>query len=162
MARVFVSIGSNIQRYHHINNALNALQENFAPLTISPVYESEAVGFSGDNFLNLVVAFDTVLSVAALSDVIHQIEDNNGRKRSGAKFSSRTLDIDILLFDNAVGVVDGVTLPRGEILTNAFVLQPLADIAPNAIHPVEKKTFAQLWEDYDKEKQHLWVVAFNR
>lgn len=162
MSKVFVSLGSNIQRYYHISQALTVLESAFGELTISPVYESEAVGFAGDNFLNLVVAFDTNLSVAELSSTLRKIEDDNGRERSGVKFSSRTLDIDILLYNDHVGLFDGVTLPRGEILTNAFVLQPLADIAPDAVHPVEKKTFAQLWENYDKEKQHLWVVDFSR
>jgi 2-amino-4-hydroxy-6-hydroxymethyldihydropteridine diphosphokinase len=159
MVRVYISIGSNIERHKHVLSALDALHEWFGDLVLSPVYESEAVGFVGEPFLNLVVGVDTALTVAELSARFKQLEADNGRRRDVPKFSGRTLDLDILTYDDQVGQVDGVELPRGEILKNAFVLKPLADIAPGDRHPVTGQTYAQLWQSYDRD-QKLWPIDF--
>lgn len=161
MARVYLSLGSNIDRDKHIGAALAALKHTFGELIVSPVYESEAVGFDGDHFYNLVVGVDTALSVGELQRLIKTIEDDNGRVRSGPKFSARTLDIDILTYDNCVGEYDGVQLPRDEILKNAFVLLPLADIAADDQHPQLKRCYGDLWASYDKAKQALWQVELS-
>lgn len=160
MTRVYLSLGSNMAREQHILAALDALQAQFGALTISSVFESEAVGFDGGNFYNLVVGVDTGLSIAALSDILKTIEDDNGRCRKGPKFSSRTLDIDILTYGDLVGTEAGVDLPRDEITKNAFVLWPLAEIAPDTPHPTLNKTYRQLWTEYDKNRQRLWPVDF--
>lgn len=160
MARVLLSLGSNIDREHNIQGALAALRNAFGNIECSPVYESEAVGFEGDPFLNLVVLIHTELSVGQLSALLHNIEDQYGRTREGARFSARTLDIDILTYDDATGVVDGVKLPRGEILKNAFVLLPMADLVPDDIHPIQQKSYAALWQAFDKTSQKLWQVPF--
>lgn len=161
MATVYLSLGSNIDREKHLSAGLDTLVEAFGDLRMSQVYESEAVGFDGDNFYNLVAAIKTDLSVGELALRLRQIEDDNGRLRSGPKFSARTLDIDILTYDDLAGEVDGVKLPRGEILKNAFVLLPLSELAPDALHPLAGKTFQQLWEAYDQSSQKLWPVAFD-
>lgn len=161
MAKVYVSLGSNIDRYRHITASLEALQQHFGELGISPVYESVSVGFDGSNFLNLVVGFDTALSVGDLSSCLRSIEHDNGRRRDGPKYSPRTLDIDILTYDDLAGVIDGIELPRDEISQNAFVLLPLAELAANGIHPVFKQNYRQLWDDYDQASQRLWRVDFS-
>lgn len=161
MARVYVSIGSNINRYQHITAALDALDKHFDALIISPVYESKSVGFDGSDFLNLVVGFQTALSVAELATVLRRIEHDNGRRRRGPKFAPRTLDIDILTYDQYTGVIDGILLPRDEITKNAFVLLPLKDIAPDVLHPSLDKTYSQLWQEYNQHSQKLWLVDFN-
>ncbi len=161
MPRVYLSLGSNIDRKYHIAKAVAILEEQFMPLLISPVYESESVGFEGDAFYNLAVGFDTDLSVAELSRYLRELEEQHGRDRSAPKFSSRTLDIDILTYGNACGEIDGISLPRAEILKNAFVLKPLADIAGNDKHPETFRSFAEHWDAYDKNKQKLWVIDFN-
>ncbi|WP_445363093.1 2-amino-4-hydroxy-6-hydroxymethyldihydropteridine diphosphokinase [Microbulbifer sp. ANSA003] len=160
MAQVYLSLGSNINRAQYIRAALDALTGRFGELQVSRVFESEAVGFQGDNFYNLVVGLQTDLPVGQLALCLRGIEDANGRLRSGPKFSARTLDIDILTYDHLTGTVDGVKLPRGEIVKNAFVLQPLAEIAPEELHPVEQKTYRQLWDEYDQASQKLWPVEF--
>ncbi|MBN3494327.1 2-amino-4-hydroxy-6-hydroxymethyldihydropteridine diphosphokinase [Vibrio neptunius] len=162
MHYVTVSIGSNIDREFHVSQALSALEHFFAPLTVSNLYDCVPVGFKGENFLNLVVGFECSQSVSELAKILRQIEDDSGRIRIGEKFASRTLDLDILTFDDLVGIIDGVELPRGEITENAFVLRPLADIIPDDIHPLTTKTYAQLWREYDKDTQqvtktdHIW------
>ena len=160
MARAYLSIGSNIDQRHHIAACLDALAEHFGPLLLSSVYESEAIGFEGDNFYNLVVGIDTDMAVAELSDLLHRIEDNNGRRRDGPRFSSRTLDIDILTCGNLCGDIEGVRLPREEILHNAFVLLPLAEIAGQELHPGVKKSYRDLWAAYDTTAQKLWPINF--
>jgi 2-amino-4-hydroxy-6-hydroxymethyldihydropteridine diphosphokinase len=160
LALVYVSIGSNIDRYRRIGACLDALSKQFGALVLSPVYESESVGFSGDPFLNLVARFHCQQSVGELSAALRQIEHDNGRRRTGPKFSSRAMDIDILTYDQCVGAIDGVELPRGEITENAFVLQPLADIAGSELHPLLARSYSALWQDYDQSSQQLWPVEF--
>lgn len=159
MAEVYVSIGSNIEPELHVTAALDALLDHFGELQVSSVFESESVGFEGDCFLNLVVGFSTLLAVGELSLLLKQIESENGRVKNAPKFCSRTLDIDILTYDDRVGDVDGVCLPRSEILENAFVLWPLAEVAGNHIHPEVLKTYAQLWQAFDRS-QKLKPVDF--
>ncbi|UZW75351.1 2-amino-4-hydroxy-6-hydroxymethyldihydropteridine diphosphokinase [Alkalimarinus sediminis] len=159
MAEVYVSIGSNIEPELHVTAALDALQDYFGALQVSSVFESESVGFKGDCFLNLVVGFDTTMAVGELSLLLKQIESENGRVKNAPKFCSRTLDIDILTYDDRVGEVDGVSLPRSEILENAFVLWPLAEVAGDQVHPEVLKTYSQLWQAFDKS-QKLKPVDF--
>lgn len=160
MPRVYLSLGSNIDPREHLRAALEALADRLGALRVSPVYESPAVGFAGDNFYNLVVGVDTGLPVGELARLLRAIEDANHRRREAAKFCPRTLDIDILTYGDAVGVIDGVQLPRDEILRYAFVLRPLADIAPDAEHPGARKTFRELAAELPFADQPLWPVAF--
>ncbi|MGD8175726.1 2-amino-4-hydroxy-6-hydroxymethyldihydropteridine diphosphokinase [Marinimicrobium sp. ARAG 43.8] len=160
MTEVYLSLGSNIDRYRHITAALDALSAQFGALTISSVFESEAVGFNGSHFLNLVVGVTTDLPLAQLWEGLKQIEDDNGRRRNGPKFCPRTLDIDILTYGDFVGEEAGVHLPRGELTENAFVLWPMAEIAPTLRHPELGQTYRELWAAYDKQRQNLWPVTF--
>ncbi len=162
MARAFVSIGSNIDKARHIRAALDALRARFGKLTVSPVYESEALGFAGENFYNLVVAFDTEEPPRAIVTALLAIEDAHGRTREpGKKFNARTLDLDLILYGDAVINEPGLTLPRAEIREHAFVLRPLADIAPDAIHPLTGESFARMWAAFRAPDQRLWPVPFD-
>ena len=160
MANIYISLGSNINRERNTRSGIQALRERFGPLRLSSVYESEAVGFEGDAFYNMVIACDVNLDVRAANRVLAEIEDAHGRDRSGPRFSSRTLDLDLLLYDDLVLDDDGLKLPREEILKNAFVLWPLAEIAPGRIHPLVHKSYAELWADFDKSKETLAPVDF--
>ncbi len=165
MAKVYVSIGSNIDRARYITAALDALSDRFGVLEISSIFESEAVGFEGDAFLNLVVGFASDLRVGELSSELKQIEASNGRIKNAPKFCSRTLDIDILTYGDLVGKVEGVLLPRPEILENAFVLWPLAEVAALVSHPEVSVAYVELWKAYKlktelNSPQKLWPVDF--
>ncbi|MDF1820511.1 MAG: 2-amino-4-hydroxy-6-hydroxymethyldihydropteridine diphosphokinase [Alcanivoracaceae bacterium] len=157
---VFLSLGSNIDRERNIRSGLDALARAFGDLRISPVYESEAVGFDGESFLNLVAVMETALPVGELAGILRDIEAQHGRVRGEKKFSSRTLDIDILTYGDRVGVIDGVELPRDEILKHAFVLVPLSDLAPEAVHPVTGERYDALLADKTFSGQRLWQVPF--
>lgn len=160
MARVYISIGSNIDKDTSIRQGVIDMQQVFGELELSSVYQSEAVGFDGDDFYNLVAAFDTAKDVLTVSRELHEIEDKNGRDRSGPRFSSRTLDLDLLVFDDLITNENGLEIPRGEILENAFVLWPLAEIAPELKHPVTHKPYAEHWHAFDKTKEKLYPVEF--
>lgn len=159
---VALSLGSNISRYQHINSGLNALEQAFGQLTISPVYESAAVGFDGSPFLNLIAVIKTSLSVERIIQKLKKIEDANGRVRSGPKFSPRTLDIDVVTYGDMTGVVDGIELPRPELFANAFVALPMADLWPNRLVPGKDFTYQNLWNQVQLEKQSLYEVPFER
>jgi len=160
MARVYVSIGSNIGREQNIRAGVAGLQQRFGELILSSVYESEAVGFDGDSFYNLVAGFDTMLSPQQVAAELRAIEEEHGRVRNGPRFSSRTLDIDLLLYDDLILHEGKLEIPRDEITKNAFVLWPLAEIAPQLRHPQLGVSYDALWEDFDKPSQPLWPVAF--
>jgi 2-amino-4-hydroxy-6-hydroxymethyldihydropteridine diphosphokinase len=160
VALIYLSLGSNINRRTNINCALNALHELFGELVLSPVYESDSVGFEGDSFYNLVVGIETQQSVGEVSLKLKKIEDDNGRDRSAPRFGPRSLDIDILTVDDFCGELDGIALPRDEVLLNAFVLLPLSDVAPDKVHPSTGITFAEHWKRYDQSKQRLWKIDF--
>ena len=161
MARVYVSLGSNIEPRQHIRAGLAEMKQHYGTLTLSAIYESEAVGFEGDNFYNLVAGFDTPLDVYSVANILRLIEKNNGRIRTAKRFSARTLDLDILLYDDLILKNEQVNIPRDEILRYAFVLLPLAEIAQETQHPVTKQTYAALWQGLDKKGQSLWRVEFS-
>lgn len=150
MPRVWVSIGSNIDRERNIRAALSDLRESFGELVVSPVYETQAVGFEGDAFFNLVVGFDSPLAPRELHAKLREIETRHGRKRSGGKISARTLDLDLLTYGDAVTDDGGKALPRDEILRYAFVLAPLADVAGAERHPALGETYRDLWQRFAK------------
>jgi 2-amino-4-hydroxy-6-hydroxymethyldihydropteridine diphosphokinase len=160
MARVFLGVGSNIERERYITAGLDALQGLFGELTLSSVYDSAAIGFEGQPFLNLVAAVQTELPLAELAAQLRHIEVEFGRPPNATRFSSRHLDIDILTYDDLVGTVSGVQLPRDEILENAYVLCPLAELSPQGIHPEVKRSYASLWAAHDRVDQALTKVNF--
>lgn len=159
MTRVFIGIGSNIEPERHILAALDALAAQYGELLISPVYESEAIGFAGPAFLNLVVAFDTEQSLHELSQQLLAIERGNDYLGGAEKFSSRTLDLDLLLYGDAVGCFDSITLPRADIVDYAYTLWPLVDIAADARHPVSGLAYRDMKKQFGGS-QKLRVVPF--
>jgi len=158
VARIYVSVGSNINPVDNIRSAVAALRQHFPELDISTVYESQAVGFEGENFLNFVVGFNSEQALAELIQLLDDIEDQQQRDRSGPRFSARTIDLDLLVYDDIIA--PELNIPRDEISKNAFVLQPLAELAPGLVHPQLQISYAQLWNDFDHESQSLWPIPF--
>ncbi len=154
MARAYVSLGSNIERRRHIRLALERLGALYGPLIRSDVYESDAVGFDSAPFYNLVVGFDTGQSPRQIQEALHAIESGSGRLRSG-ELKARTLDLDLLLYDDAVINEAGLVLPRADIARYAFVLRPLAEIAGNERHPVSGECYADMWAAFDAGSQPM-------
>lgn len=159
MARIYISLGTNIDREKHLENGLQALSDLLGKLTLSSLFESEAVGFNGNPFYNMVIGANTDLTIEQLVTRLKNIERDNGRTKNDKKFSPRTLDLDLLLYDNIVSE-QPTQIPRGEISENAFVLWPLAEIAPNLHHPILNISYKDLWLDYDKSKQKLVKIPF--
>jgi 2-amino-4-hydroxy-6-hydroxymethyldihydropteridine diphosphokinase len=148
MPRVWVSVGSNIEREKHTRAALDDLRALFGKLIVSPLYEAGAVGFEGDAFFNLVVGFDTELPPSRLHGLMREIEARHGRERGSEKFAARTLDLDLLTYGREVTDEGGKRLPRDEIIHYAFVLAPLADVAGDELHPQLGETYRSLWEKF--------------
>jgi 2-amino-4-hydroxy-6-hydroxymethyldihydropteridine diphosphokinase len=157
MARVYLSLGSNQEPHRYLRAALDELRARFGSLDVSPAYRSAAVGFDGADFINLAVGLDTELAAAALNDWLHALEDRHGRRRDVPRFADRTLDVDIVLYDDLVTQGAGhLDIPRKE-LKHAFVLKPMADIAPDVRHPVDGRTLAELWAAFPADREPLAV-----
>ena len=149
MPRVFVSIGSNIAREQNIRGAVRALTQLYGPLTLSGVYETEAVGFAGDRFYNVVAAFDSGAPVEAIHEELVRIENAHGRRRGDApRFAARTLDLDLLLYGDLIRHDGDIDVPRREIGEHAYVLGPLAEIAPELRHPETGETMERMWKNF--------------
>ncbi len=146
----FISIGSNIDKEIHIPSSLTALRELFGELVVSSIYETEPVGFVGDSFHNLVVQFESELSAKEVAKLLKQIELDHGRSRESQKFSARTLDLDLILYGDQIISEGRLQIPRDEIERYAFVLEPLAEIASNLLHPICKLSYGNLWQKFDK------------
>ncbi len=159
MSRAWLSLGSNIEPLQHLRSALAGLRERFGEIVVSPAYRTPAVGMDGDDFVNLAVGIDTDLDPAALDAWLHALEDRHGRRRDVPRWSSRTLDVDIVLYDDRVVAGPGhLEIPRGE-LRHAFVLKPLADIAGRVRHPVTGETLGALWARHADRDRVFEVVA---
>jgi len=162
MTRVFVGVGSNIDKHLHINQVLFELSERFDNLQASPVYETEAVGFVGDSFYNLVVAFDTDLQPDEVFAYLRALEAAHGRRRTSAnQFVPRTLDLDQLLYGDQQIDTDTVKVPNDDILKYPFVLKPLVDISGDMICPGRDCSFRTLWQQQSDKYEPLRQVFLN-
>ncbi len=161
MAIIYLSVGSNVEPARHIKAGLLTLQQHYGELHLSAVYESPAVGFDGDNFYNLVLRFHSDAQPLAIAENLRCIEEQHGRVRGSNRFDSRTLDLDLILYDDLIFNSAKLHLPRDEILKYAFVLAPLAELAPDLKHPVIEKNYRELWENFAKSEQPIWKIAID-
>jgi len=162
MAEIYISLGSNVEREYHVQHGLKALAKTFdlpfEQLILSSLFKSKAIGFSGNAFYNMVIGIYTQDSVEQVATKLRDIEINYGRTLDAKKFSPRTLDLDLLLYDNLI-TNEPAQLPRDEIDKNAFVLWPLSEVAPDLVHPIIKENYQTLWKNYDKASQQLNIIA---
>lgn len=146
MKTVLLSLGSNLQPQRYLHAAVEALRARFGTILVSPAYRTPAVGFDGPDFLNNAVALQTTMPLQELDAWLHAVEDAHGRDRSGPRFSDRTLDIDVVYYgDSVVEGPGNLRIPRPEI-KHAFVLKPLADIAPDFVDPVRQQPLREMWQ----------------
>ena len=156
--RIFVGIGSNIDREKNIKSCMSILKGVYGDMMISPVYETESMGFDGPNFYNLVSCFETDQSVYELKNTLNEIENDHGRHFNETKFSSRTLDIDILYYDDLVLSDDKIQIPRKEICEYDFVLKPLVDLVPDFIHPTRNISHKDMMNNIKIKKQIISTI----
>ena len=156
MTEAFVGIGSNVRPEQHVRQAVKLMGERFGHVRLSPIYRNQAVGFEGDDFLNLVAAFDTALGAAELNAALDEIELACGRERGAARFAPRTLDLDLLLYGERVD--PALRLPRREILEYAFVLKPLMELAGVHRHPGTGMTYKEHWACFPGDRSGLTAV----
>ncbi|MBS1270107.1 MAG: 2-amino-4-hydroxy-6-hydroxymethyldihydropteridine pyrophosphokinase [Gammaproteobacteria bacterium] len=159
MPEVHVSVGSNMDRETNVREALCLMEEHYGPLVVSTLYEAESVGFSGPNFYNLVVGFETDRALPEVMQALSDMENRRGRRRGGCVPDDRPLDLDILLYGDTVDHNSPCDLPRPDILNYAFVLCSLAEIAGERVHPECGCTYAELWSSFSDNTQKLWPVT---
>jgi 2-amino-4-hydroxy-6-hydroxymethyldihydropteridine diphosphokinase len=159
MADAYVAAGSNVRPRASLNEALRRLAAEFPGLRASRAYANAAVGFTGDDFINLVVAFPADLPTETLLERLKAIERACGRPPGAPKWGPRTLDLDLLLHGDAAGRVAGKTLPHPDLLTRAWVLGPLAELAPGLVHPVAGERIDALWDRFDRQAHPLTPVS---
>jgi 2-amino-4-hydroxy-6-hydroxymethyldihydropteridine diphosphokinase len=155
MPEVYVAAGSNIEPERHLAMAVRELQRQFPGLRSSPWYRNTAVGFEGEDFINFVAAFPTDLPVNEVLQRLHDIETLCGRPREAPRWAPRSMDLDVLLYGELVCQEPHLKLPRPDLLKRAYMLGPLADLAPDLVHPTEKLTIGELWQRFDRAAHPL-------
>jgi 2-amino-4-hydroxy-6-hydroxymethyldihydropteridine diphosphokinase len=162
MADVYVAAGSNVEPEKNLARALDELELAFGELAVSPAYRNPAVGFEGPDFINLAVGFRTTDAPLQVKQALEKIEALCGRPRSAPQWAPRTMDLDILMYDQVVSDEPGLLLPRPDLLRRAFMLKPLADLAPQLRHPTQQRTIGELWAEFPGADHPLAVVTIPR
>jgi 2-amino-4-hydroxy-6-hydroxymethyldihydropteridine diphosphokinase len=160
MPEAFIAVGSNVEPLKNLTLALAELKRSEGPLRISPAYRNKAVGFDGDDFINLVVAFDTNDDVVRVRERLQKIEAVCGRPPNAPKWAARSMDLDILLFGNEIRSEPGLVLPRPDLVRRPYMLKPTADIAPDLVHPTLHRTMRELWNEFEGKEHEMTVVSF--
>jgi 2-amino-4-hydroxy-6-hydroxymethyldihydropteridine diphosphokinase len=150
MPAVYVAAGSNVEPEKNVALAVRELTCAFPGVRFSPWYRNTAVGFSGDDFINLVAGFETSLALKDVLPKLHDIEERCGRPRGAPRWAPRSMDLDVLLYGDLVAEEPGVRVPRPDLLKRAYMLGPLAALAPEVVHPTEQVTIGELWRRFDR------------
>ncbi len=158
MPKVYVAAGSNIEPERHLALAASELEREFPGVRFSPWYRNGAVGFEGEDFINLVAEFPTDLPVGEVRSRLQAIEARCGRPRGAPRWAPRSMDLDILLYGDAVSRDSALRLPRPDLLRRAYMLGPLAQLAPELVHPTERVTIGELWRRFDRAAHPLVEV----
>jgi 2-amino-4-hydroxy-6-hydroxymethyldihydropteridine diphosphokinase len=158
MPDVYVAAGSNIQPQLNLRSALSALKRRVGDIRVSKAYCNKAVGFDGPDFINLVIAFETELTLTEVLSVLQAVESLCGRPRKAPKFEPRSMDLDLLLYGEMVCATHAITLPRPDLIKRAYMLGPLAELAPQLVHPTLKQTMGDLWKGFDQAAHPMQVV----
>ncbi len=159
MPEVLVAAGSNVRPRENLRRALGLLRETWPRLRVSTAWRNPAAGFEGEDFINLVVAFDAALPLEAVLERLHAAEAACDRPRDAPKWAPRTMDLDVLLYGDAVGEFPGAMLPRPDLVRRPYMLGPAAELAPDRLHPTLGRTLGQLWEAFPKEGVAMTAVG---
>ena len=158
MPQVYIAAGSNIEPERHLAMAVAELGRQFPGVRFSPWYRNRAVGFDGEDFINFVAGFPTGLPVAEVLQRLHAIEELCGRPRAAPRWAPRSMDLDVLLYDDLICQEPHLKLPRPDLLKRAYMLGPLAALAPDLMHPTERQTIGELWDRFDRAAHPLVPV----
>jgi 2-amino-4-hydroxy-6-hydroxymethyldihydropteridine diphosphokinase len=150
MPRVFVAAGSNVDPEGNLAMAAREMARAFPDIRFSPWYRNRAVGFEGEDFINFVTGFTTDLPIRDVQARLQAIEEQCGRPRGAPRWAPRAMDLDILLCDDLVCDEPGLKIPRPDLLKRAYMLGPMADLAPQVMHPTEHVTIGELWQRFDR------------
>lgn len=159
MPEVFVAAGSNVRPRENLRRALAHLRQTWPALRTSRAWRNPAVGFEGEDFVNLVIGFETDLPLAAVLERLHAAEAACGRPREAPKWAPRSMDLDVLLYGDAVGEFPGAVLPRPDLVRRPYMLGPTAEIAPGLVHPTLGRSMAELWDGFPKDGLAMTPVS---
>lgn len=160
MHTAYLGLGSNIEAERNVASAVASLRETFNGIRLSPFYRCTPFGFEGEDFINAVARVNTAMAPLELRTCLVELENQHQRDREAPRYSSRTLDVDILLYDDLYLVSPQLEIPREEILQAAYVLKPLADLAPGLVHPVKRQSMLDLWNAFTGNKAGLKLMDF--
>ena len=156
-----LAAGSNVAPERNLARALAELAREFPGARFSPWYRNRAVGFEGDDFINLVAGFDTALPVRQVLAQLQAIEARCGRPRAAPRWAPRSMDLDVLLYGDLICDEPGLKLPRPDLLRRCYMLGPLAEIAPAFPHPTTGRTIAEHWQELAREPHTLERIALD-
>ncbi|MBV8144544.1 MAG: 2-amino-4-hydroxy-6-hydroxymethyldihydropteridine diphosphokinase [Gammaproteobacteria bacterium] len=158
MPEVYVAAGSSVAPERALACAVAELQREFPGTRYSSWYRNAPADAVGPPYINLVAGFGTVLAPREVQARLRSIERRCGRVRSPAAAGARApppLDLDLLMYGDLVCVEPGLTLPRPELLTRAYILGPLAELAPQVMHPTARRSIGELWRGFDQAAHPL-------
>lgn len=162
MPEVYVAVGGNVEPLKYLDRAVSLLEGAFGALSISPAYRNKAVGFEGEDFVNLVVGFKTSLSPAQVRERLQAIEAHCDRPPAAPRWAPRTMDLDVLLYGELVSDEPGLKLPRPDLVRRAYMLRPMVDLAPDLLHPTLHKTMRELWTRLDDGAHAMAAITIPR
>lgn len=158
MTGVYVAAGSNVDPLANLPRALRELKKHYPALRVSPAYRNEAVGFAGEDFINLALSFETHDTLQQVIAHLHEAEAACGRPRDAPKWAPRRMDLDLLIYGNVICNQPGLKLPRPDLLKRPYMLRPMAELAPTLLHPISGKTMRELWDGFDSEDHQMTAV----
>ena len=156
--RVFVAAGSNVEPEHNLERACAEIAHTWPDARFSRAYRNAAVGFEGPDFINLVMGFSAAQPLESVINLLQNIETSCGRPRYAPKWASRTMDLDVLMYGDRVEKTATYTLPRPDLLKRPYMLGPMAEIAPEVMHPTAHKTIGELWAAFDRDGHAMQEV----
>jgi len=159
MPDVYVAAGSNVRPRTHLRRAVGLLRERWPGLEVSQAYANPAVGFQGDEFINLVLRLPAAEPLPQVLEALYAIEAQCGRARAAPRWAPRSMDLDVLLYGETVGELPGAVLPRPDLARRAYMLRPLAELAPGLVHPTLGVTMRELWNAFQGGAHAMRAVS---